>query len=82
MDTNKEDDIFSKRFMYYFAIGWSLFAMMYATAITFINIPEENIRFADSLMSFMMGTIIATVLNFFFGSSESSKNKTSLLIKK
>lgn len=77
----KQDDAFSKRFVYFFAAAWSIFAMLYIGCITFINIPPENVRFADSLMSFLMGTVIATVINFFFGSSKGSREKTELMMK-
>jgi hypothetical protein len=68
-----QDDIFSKRFLYYFAIGWSLFCALYIAFITFGEIPEANIRFADTILGFMLGTLVAQIFNFFFGSSEGSK---------
>lgn len=76
-----QDDVFSKRFVYYFAIGWSMFAMAYAAGITFGNIPPANIRFADGFMSFLMGTIVAGMFAYFYGSSSGSKAKTEALIK-
>mgnify|MGYP000320109951 FL=1 len=65
----KQDDKFSKRFVYYFAIFWSAFAVIYLTGITFAEIPKENIRFADTIVGFLLGTIIATMFGFFYGNS-------------
>ena len=65
----KQDDKFSKRFVYYFAIFWSVFAVVYLTGITFAEIPKENIRFADTIVGFLLGTIVATLIGFFYGNS-------------
>ena len=75
MTALQQDDTFSKRFVYWFAIGWSLIAGVYIFGITFGTIPEENVRFADTVLGFMLGTIVATILQFFFGSSRSSQKK-------
>lgn len=65
----KQDDKFSKRFVYYFAIFWSTFSVIYLTGITFAEIPKENIRFADTIVGFLLGTIVATLIGFFYGNS-------------
>jgi hypothetical protein len=75
----KQSDVFSKRFVYVFAIVWSLFAGAYIVAITFMDIPPENVRFADTILGFVLGTIIANIVNFFYGSSRSSQVKDILL---
>lgn len=74
-----QSDIFSKRFVYYFAIGWSLFSVLYIGFITFVNIPAPNVRFADTILGFILGTVIATIVNFFFGSSKQSQAKDAAL---
>ncbi len=68
-------DVFSKQFVYWFAIGWSLFGAAYIVGITFYNVPQASVRFADTILGFLLGTLLATILNFFFGSSYSSKAK-------
>ena len=75
----QQDDKFSKRFVMYLAMFWSLTAVAYIFLITFTNIPELNIRFADTILGFLLGTVVATILNFFLGSSASSKEKTEVL---
>jgi hypothetical protein len=76
-----QSDVFSKRFVYYLATFWSVFAVIYILVITLANIPEKNVRFADTILGFILGTVIATLMNFFFGSSKSSLDKTEKLAK-
>ena len=71
-----------RRFVYMFATYWSVFATGYIVLITIADIPEKNIRFVDVVLGFILGTVVATILNFFFGSSQSSKEKTKELMKK
>jgi len=71
----RQEDLFSKRFIYYFATFWSIFASGYIAFITFGTIPPDNQRFADTILGFLLGTVVATILQFFFGSSMGSKEK-------
>lgn len=70
-----QNDLFAKRFIYYFATFWSIASVLYIAFITFGDIPEANVRFADTILGFLLGTIVATVVQFFFGSSDGSKQK-------
>ncbi len=70
-----QSDVFSKRFTMYLTGFWSLCAAVYIGFITFSIIPESNVRFADTILGFLLGTVIATMLNFWFGSSIGSKEK-------
>lgn len=65
----KQDDKFSKRFVYYLATFWSITGLVYIFLITFGTIPEQNVRFADTILGFLLGTIVSTIINYFFGSS-------------
>lgn len=64
-----QGDTFDKRFVPIFGAAIVAFCLAYACAITFVEIPPDNIRFADTTLGFMLGTGFATVLNFFFGTS-------------
>ncbi len=75
----QQDDKFAKRYVMYLATFWSVTAVVYIFLITFTFIPEMNIRFADTILGFLLGTVVATILNFFLGSSASSKEKTEVL---
>ena len=70
-----QSDVFSKRFTMYLTTFWSLAAGAYIGFITFSIIPEQNVRFADTILGFILGTVVATMLNFWFGSSIGSKEK-------
>lgn len=71
----QQEDLMSKRFVYYFAWTWSLFAMLYIALITFIQLPDSSQRYADTVLGFLLGTVIATILTFFYGSSRGSQTK-------
>ena len=75
----QQSDVFSKRFLYYFTIIWSVAAMVYIGFITFGQIPEQNIRFADTILGFVLGTVVAAMFQFFYGTSQSSRNKDDSL---
>ena len=77
-----QEDLFSKRFVYYFAAFWSICAVMYIACITFMEIPESNTRFADTILGFILGTVIATIMTYFFGSSAGSRDKSIELAKR
>jgi hypothetical protein len=70
-----QSDVFSKRFTMYLTTFWSVCAAIYIGFITFSVIPDKNIRFADTILGFVLGTVLATMLNFWFGSSIGSKEK-------
>jgi ABC-type nitrate/sulfonate/bicarbonate transport system permease component len=52
------------------AVFWSVFAACFMFSVVFTEIPEQNARFADTIIGFVLGTIVATILGFFFGSSQ------------
>jgi ABC-type nitrate/sulfonate/bicarbonate transport system permease component len=59
-----------------------MFAMLYIAGITFINIPDDNTRVVDTVLGFILGTVIATILAFFYGTSASSMKKTEMMSNK
>jgi hypothetical protein len=68
-------DWFVRRFTYFFITAWSLFAMTFIPWITFGTIPEDNVRFADTILGFMLGTVMASMFSFLLGSSFGSRAK-------
>lgn len=75
----KQDDLFAKRFIYFFTIFWSIASAAYIGFITFAQIPPENIRFADTILGFILGTAVAGMFSFFYGSTSSSKAKDATI---
>jgi len=43
--------------------------------VTFSSIPQENVRFADTILGFMLGTVMASMFSFLLGSSFGSRVK-------
>ena len=75
----KQEDLFAKRFIYYFSIFWSAAAVLYVAGITFGHVPEQNVRFADTVLGFLLGTLISQIVGFFYGSSRSSQAKDKII---
>lgn len=69
------DDPLVRRFVYYFIAFWSVLCATYIGAITFGNIPESNVRFADTILGFVLGTMVAAMFQFLLGSSLGSRKK-------
>jgi hypothetical protein len=69
------DDPLVRRFVYFFIAGWSVLSATYIGFITFGEIPESNIRFADTILGFVLGTMVASMFQFLLGSSLGSRSK-------
>ena len=69
----QQEDLFSKRFVYYLATFWSGICSVYFFVATFTEVVNEEM--ADIILGFLLGTVSGTIMNFFFGSSQGSKQK-------
>jgi len=69
------DDPFVRRFLYYFIALWSVFAVVFIPCLIWIQIPENNIRFADTILGYVLGTVITGMFAFLLGSSQGSRMK-------
>lgn len=77
----QQEDKFAKHFIYWFAWFWSVGSMAYFFAITFGTVPASGKDFGNIILGFLLGTAVATIISFFYGSSKSSKDKTDTLTK-
>lgn len=77
----KQDDLFSKRFVYYFSVGWSIVASIYMFLATFLTIPPDNLQTSYTIMGFLLGQVISTMMSFFLGSTLSSKKTNEQMVK-
>jgi len=75
----QQEDKFSKRFVMYLTIFWSLVSSLYIAAITFIELPAASTRFADTILGFLLGTVISAFVQFWVGSSNGSEKKTDIM---
>jgi hypothetical protein len=71
----ESDDPLVRRFVYFFIAGWSILSATYIGCITFIDIPDDNARFADTILGFVLGTMVASMFQFLLGSSLGSRTK-------
>ena len=71
----QQDDLFSKRFIYYLTAASVILSFGYIFAITFIKLPEGAQRFADTIQGVIISMVIGSIYGFHYGSSEGSKKK-------
>lgn len=65
----QQNDLFSKRFMYYLAGFMILSSVVYGVALLFVDVPEANKRLVEQFSDMFLLTGALMVLSFFFGSS-------------
>ena len=61
------------------AIFWCWFAAAYLWCVTFHTVPEHNIRVVDTILGFILGTLIGSIISYFFGSTKGSQEKTDII---
>ena len=73
-----QKDLFAKRYIYLLATFWSVAAIAYLFAVTFLPIPDSATRFVDMTLAFLMGTVVNGIMGFFFGTSatENERNQS------
>lgn len=76
-----QEDVFSKRFVYYFITFWSLFSATFILVTTFGHIPEANVRLVDTTQGFILGTAISSMFAYLLGSTLKSKEKDSTIAR-
>jgi hypothetical protein len=76
-----QEDIFSKRFVYYFAAAWSVFSMVYFMAVTFFPPPADGVRIADTILGVLIASVIGVMFAYFYGTNRDSKKKDDTINK-
>lgn len=75
MQAMKSDDPFVRRFLYYFISVWSTFSVVFIPCLIWVPIPDANIRFADTILGYILGTVVTGMFAFLLGSSQGSRMK-------
>lgn len=75
MKAMDSDDVLIRRFVYYFIAFWSVFAVIFIPCLIWATIPESGQRYADTILGYVMGTIVTSMFAFLLGSSQGSRNK-------
>ncbi|MEY2687603.1 MAG: hypothetical protein RL375_1801 [Pseudomonadota bacterium] len=81
MQALRSEDPVVRQFIYKFAWFWSVTSVLYFFGITFFEVHQGGRDFANIILGFLLGTAVASILQFFYGSSKSSQDKTALLNK-
>ena len=69
------NDHFDKIFWY--IVGITVAAFTYVFVITFISIKETNLRFADTALGFILGTVLGSAISYLLGGSPAQIKKSS-----
>lgn len=76
----KQDDVWTKRFLPGLTILLILLASFFIYFVTFGTIPPENMNFVGGFVEFIK-VVFATVVGFWYGSSNGSVRKTNMIMK-
>ncbi len=77
----KQEDKFSKHFVYYLSAFMILVTVIFGVLLFFYQIPEVNKRLFEQFTDMFLFSGGIMVLNFFFGSSMSSKKHSETIQK-
>jgi len=75
----KQDDVFSKRFIYYYAIVITILSFTFIFWASFGNIPTDNKRTVDTVLGFLLGVSLSAIIQYFYGSSAGSSRKSEVI---
>lgn len=74
-----QNDLFSKRFLYYLTIVLIAFVAFFDTSLIYVVIPPENKDLINVIAGALNITCLAGIVSFFYGSSASSKLKNDTI---
>ena len=66
-----DSSTFDRRFLAYFAILIVVAGMAFVFAVTFMVVPKDNQQYASTALGFILGTLLAAPIGFFYGASKS-----------
>lgn len=67
----------SASFLRYVGASMLAFSCLFLCAIIWLPIPEQQLRYVDYVLGFISGTIVTTIMNFFFGSTASKSDHSA-----
>lgn len=77
----KQNDTFSKRFVYYFAMMMVLLTIAYDFCFFFVKFPPENKDLLNMIAGVLNTSCLVMIVSFFFGSSMGSADKQKQIEK-
>lgn len=75
MKAMDSSDPLVRRFVYVFIAFWSVFAVIFIPSLIWAPIPDSGQRYADTILGYVMGTIVTSMFAFLLGSSQGSRMK-------
>ncbi len=60
-----------RQFLARFAVLALVLGMGYVAAVTFIPVPKDSQQYASTALGFILGTILAAPIGFYYGASKS-----------
>lgn len=64
---------------FYFASFWSIVAAVVIWYLLTHDLTPTQKEFGNTILGFIMGTVVGSVMQFYFGSSQSSSEKDDML---
>jgi hypothetical protein len=61
--------------LYWFCVGIVTYGMIFLTALVWMPIPKENIRFADVILGFITGSLVTGAIGFLLGGTAPTAKK-------
>ncbi len=71
----KDETHFNK--LFWFCVGVTGYGMAFLTALVYLPIPKDNIRFADVILGFITGSLISGAIAFLLGGSAPVKKSST-----
>jgi len=81
MAAMNSSDQFIRRFLYYYAWFWGVFAGSYFFAVSFLPVDNHNRDFINIILGFLIGTAVPAIIAFFFGQTNKSREDTMKQMK-
>lgn len=84
MTSKQEMDAQKQKFIYaltFYLITLSAAFIGFATFGMDFEDKPESLRIADTVIGFLLGVVISTIINYFIGTSQSSADKTGAMLE-
>lgn len=64
------------------AVGMLIYSCVFLCMIVWVPIPEPQNRYVDYILGFLTGTVVTTVINYFYGTSSKTEKQDALISDK